>query len=437
MKDEEGEIVIRGGDENQFRYGRRGDQMMIAFQCDLCHFRNLCYRDPIPGDITDEGLICGIRRATLDSFWSRATSTVQGNYYRVRELHKLGQRIGLSSMSILPEMGPYPLGDWCGMAQALILLEKSLDPGQNVAAGVQFDTVRRLRTASGNAYKAGRKQQTQALFERGLKKVVATDCPTDGVWFTRFLIGAEVRMGKQIKQDLGLSIEVMKVAMDLLERSWETATNGKERHQVVVTAMIFLGTFCWGLRGEELLLISVGGTRKVWTAVHAHKISHVMLALMGTRKGLSGGRMFLLPASKVTRSGLQPGLWLARLLSVTSEIGRPFGYLLDRDDGRMPRLMDYEEQFMEVLLQVQVSAPGVIPSDLDVREAYGISRSGRRGVTTHLRNQNLSEPDIELNQMWRKTELNVGRSFQPSKMLAYYTEIAQSLPTLLRFTQRQ
>jgi hypothetical protein len=41
--------------------------------------------------------------------------------------------------------------------------------------------------------------------------------------------------------------------------------------------------------------------------------------------------------------------------------------------------------------------------------------------------------DIEVHQMWRKTELNnVGRNFKVNGMLQYYTELSQSLPTLLR-----
>ena len=117
-------MIIRSGDVNQYRYGRAGDQVMVGFQCDLCHFRNLCYRDPVMGDTADEALMCGIQTATLDSFWSRATSTVKGNFSRVRELHRLGQRLGLSSTTVLPILGPFPLYDSFGMAQAVILLEK-------------------------------------------------------------------------------------------------------------------------------------------------------------------------------------------------------------------------------------------------------------------------------------------------------------------------
>jgi hypothetical protein len=43
---------------------------------------------------------------------------------------------------------------------------------------------------------------------------LARDCvgggfPTDGVWLGKFMLGMQKRLGRQIKQDCGLSIEVM------------------------------------------------------------------------------------------------------------------------------------------------------------------------------------------------------------------------------------
>ena len=54
---------------------RDGDNILVPFQYDLCHFRNLVNRDPVRLD-EDLRLIIGIRRANLDSFWSREEGTV-------------------------------------------------------------------------------------------------------------------------------------------------------------------------------------------------------------------------------------------------------------------------------------------------------------------------------------------------------------------------
>jgi hypothetical protein len=87
------------------------------------------------------------------------------------------------------------------------------------------------------------------------------------------------------------------------------------------------------------------------------------------------------------------------------------------------------------LTEVQTTTTGLIPPNLDIGDEYGLPRSGRRGVTTHARNVGVHKDEIDLNKMWRKTELNVGRAFWHSSMLQYYTEVSQSLRLLLRFSK--
>ena len=53
--------------------------MGIPFECDLCHFRNLNLRDPDPQSPKDNYTLMAIRRASLDSFWSRERSIVGAN----------------------------------------------------------------------------------------------------------------------------------------------------------------------------------------------------------------------------------------------------------------------------------------------------------------------------------------------------------------------
>ena len=63
---------------SRFLHARDGDHLMCPFQCDLCHFRNIQKRDPGP-DPRDAYAMMAIRRAILDSFWSRESSTVLAN----------------------------------------------------------------------------------------------------------------------------------------------------------------------------------------------------------------------------------------------------------------------------------------------------------------------------------------------------------------------
>ena len=86
-------------------------------------------------------------------------------------------------------------------------------------------------------------------------------------------------------------------------------------------------------------------------------------------------------------------------------------------DGKTPKLKDYEDAFMNYLIVVQEKYVGLIPKDLEVRDAYGIQRSGRRGANTHARNRGVAQPDIDLCMFWMRNELNMGRCVSAPTML--------------------
>jgi len=220
-----------------------------------------------------------------------------------------------------------------------------------------------------------------------------------------------------------------------LEVRWADSCPGQERRRVAELAVLFIVVYCWGLRGEEVFLISLGALRKVWGPSQHHVTPHVMLGMVGRRKRLIGCRAFLLPSVIETASGLRPGIWLGRIIEAFEGLGLITGYVMFRDDGGDPRLSDYNHVFVDCLLGVQARRPDLIHPDIEVAADFGLPRSGRRGATTQARVNGVSEMDIGTNQLWRKTELNVGRAFRFGDMIPYYTEVAQSLPIQLRFSR--
>ena len=66
-QDEEGFDLTTAEDRTRHLVARNGDHLMIPFQCELCHFRNLKGCDPrnVKEDIL---LIRTIRRANVDAF---------------------------------------------------------------------------------------------------------------------------------------------------------------------------------------------------------------------------------------------------------------------------------------------------------------------------------------------------------------------------------
>ena len=57
--------------------------MGILFECNMCKFRNVNERYPIHGNYKDNYTLLCTRRAILDAFWSRETSTVLGKFRRL------------------------------------------------------------------------------------------------------------------------------------------------------------------------------------------------------------------------------------------------------------------------------------------------------------------------------------------------------------------
>jgi hypothetical protein len=146
-KDVDGIIQVLEGDEDRFQYGRDGDHLLLSFQCGLCHFRNMEGRNPIAGNSLDEKVLMLIRRATLDSFWSREPATVRSTLRNGGKLEDIVSQLGLTPVT--SAMGPFPVADVAGMKLAIALLVRSLDPGRTEKY-VQFGTVRSLRSAYSN-----------------------------------------------------------------------------------------------------------------------------------------------------------------------------------------------------------------------------------------------------------------------------------------------
>jgi hypothetical protein len=128
-------------DPDRFKCARNGDHLMCPFQCDSCHFYNIQRRDP-GAKAQDEVLLMCIRRASLDAFWSRESSTVLANLREAGRVLSVCARLGVDQP--YPDRGHFEITDSFGMMIACQSLLRSLDPGKN-ADTIQFETMRKLR----------------------------------------------------------------------------------------------------------------------------------------------------------------------------------------------------------------------------------------------------------------------------------------------------
>jgi hypothetical protein len=205
---EDGEAVVRRLQDVRCMEGRKGDNLVCPYQCELCHFRNIKKRDPFSSNLRDLRLLCGIRRANLDAFWARRPGTVKSNLTLMLSIVKVQEEDhGIPRGHMFRPQGPHPVEDTSGMMTAVVLLDHSLNAGIN-AAMVQFNTVRKISSAMSNYERTTAPEMTHADlagYKKG-ERLSFTNTSVYSLWFDHFIVGCHVRMGDDTRQDRAFSI---------------------------------------------------------------------------------------------------------------------------------------------------------------------------------------------------------------------------------------
>jgi len=137
-------------------------------------------------------------------------------------------------------MGPFPLDDnMFGIWIAIVILMRSLDPGK-YSGHLQFSTAWHLRSAFGDVCHTSVRAGRMATMAKDLKKAYVTSCPTYGLWFDYFMHGVHKQMGKVVKPDLAMLIELLLALMEDLESDWICATRLDQCDEVAS-----FGVLCW------------------------------------------------------------------------------------------------------------------------------------------------------------------------------------------------
>jgi hypothetical protein len=406
---------------------------MVPFQCDLCHFRNIMGRDPWETRWQDHEILEYIRRATLDSFWSRESSTVTFNLREARRMEKLSDRLEMPS--ITPPMGPFPLTDECGMLAAIALLDRSLDPGRH-ASHVQFGTFRKVRSTITNIIQAGVNGLGDSVGAYQRNKIWVTKAPTQKFWFARFMEGVHKRVGEIRMPDKILSIEQIHAIDRMMELEWKHSKTKTERKRISEMGTWICGGVCTGLRGEEMLLIDLFGTAKSvsQTMKKGAPDPYFKFVIIGRTKGVQeDGHKFAIPCVKETSgTHLRPGVWLERLLRIKREMGQTHGKLFMRN-LRRAKLCEFEDDFYRIIERIQ-DTTDLIEPEVDVRNEYGLPRTTRRTATAHARNMRLPKDLLDAVHRWGK-EMNAKTGVPRLDMQDTYTTIDSISPLILEFSR--
>jgi len=419
-------------DVDRFKCARDGDNLMVPFQCDICHFRNIQKRNPNPLKYAKDALALScIRRANLDSVWSREPSTVTRNANQARTMEELGEALGFDCVA--PPMGPFPLDDTFGMKIACVTLMKSLAPGKWEAT-VQYATARRMRSVFSNLFHASYHGESMSVMAYETQKMFTTPCPTYGYWYQRFNLGLHKRMGDVVRSDFAVTSDIINALLRSLNEEWEDAASWEARAKIAEMAFVLIAGYCCGLRGEEIVKIDLAGLLKhleVGKQDVAHP--HVIVPLLGRIKGETGERYHMMVLARETQSGIRAGLWADRVAAVSKEHKRERGPVFRNKKGERAKIGDFESEFLERMIRLKISRPGLFEPGVDISDSYSLFRSLRRGSTSQAVKMRVDQDIIELNNRWRK--LDKARGMKPSLgMRHHYTEIKLILAALWQYS---
>jgi hypothetical protein len=177
-KDDGCNLFVNEEDKLRFAVAQTGDHLLCPFQCELRHLRNLQGRSPQVGSglLGDVELLKYLRRVNLNVFWSREPSTVSHNLGKINRALQIADELGMLNPP-LPSLGPWKLEDEFGAGAAVIMAKHSMDTGMTEST-VQFETVRKMKSAFVNLYQASVDNASTAVIggKEGGKQLVM-GCP--------------------------------------------------------------------------------------------------------------------------------------------------------------------------------------------------------------------------------------------------------------------
>ena len=407
------------------------------FQCDYCWFFNITKRTARDIFDSDAQLLAYIRRVNLDVFWSREPSTVANTMRALVKGKKISSELGLPPVQI--KVGPWPIMDTCGFQIAIEILKSSQRPGRNDSEYTQFDSIRKLRSAYLTVYEASPDRCLDNGCLKNDRGGISTflNSATQSRLFTMFMHGCEKRMGRLVKQDMGISLDMLQLALALYDEDLSNESTSSERKRmIIICAGTFVILFAGALRGGEVFMLEASEFVKRRNDGREMRQGHVVVPLMGRFKNETGERNLVIVLVNKTDGGLEIRKWvdIFTALLLAEGKGKSTGPAICDESGFVIERWKMNGELHDVLKRVQSQSPQIIPLDVDVEKRFNMYRSFRRGATTRAKEMGVGDPTISMNNRWRSVEGKQG-SLPKLPMTQLYVEITQALTTKLRFSK--
>ena len=284
----------------------------------------------------DKLLMKYIRRVNLDILWSREKGTVANLMTNYRKSVAADDELGLPSL--FPKQGPWEIDDNQGFQVALRIVAVSRSAGVHSTEYQQFDTIRKLRTLYSHLYESSAEVATRKIIlctDSG-KEFRTTDCPTQSLFFVRFMTGLLHRMGKEVKMDRALDVRILHIILKNLEKVACETSDHKVKREAIILGFYLVITFTCSIRGNEGFMIDFNGLIdhvNDGKRVDDMKHPHIVVTLLGRFKNEWGERWHVMLAAAKTSSGLEVRKWLEMFLIVMLEEGKHEGPAICEQDG--------------------------------------------------------------------------------------------------------
>ena len=415
---------------NEYLVARDGDHLITPFECDLCVFVKLKGRYPVSQSEPDKKLASCIRRVILDSFWSRAPTTVSNNLRLAKNLVNLPKVLGLNSPFV--STGPCPSFDHCGYQIAISMILMSTKPGRYDKSYTQFDTIRHLRSCFSNFERASPKNATSIDRPNQGDQPEISESVTSTLWFRRFYAGCKARMGQVVKPNLALSTTLIVAILQEVMKDYENSDK-HTKFDLIVFGSYLVVSYVISLRGSEGLMLDLSVINRELKTSR----DFCVIALKGRVKGETIDRDHLFPCVFQTSSGIDVQKWLKMLSCAHRMFKRQGGPAITNHVGEILSISQIDSKLHEYLIHLfddGVNFPLEIKTSEDIYERFSAFRSLRRASNTRALNMNVSASDIDVINRWKTVEAAKGK--KPNRLMRqYYAEVSELKNPFLRYTK--
>ena len=271
--------------------------------------------------------------------------------------------------------GLWRIADEVGFQIEIEIVAASLLEGITSKNYQQFESIRTIRTMHQHLYESGPAHDSRSFKTTGEQHgktviVKISHCPTDLLFFTRFMHGCLSRIGKEVKSDMALGPDILHLVLGNLKNEWYNNCTSVDRKRLIgLVGYYLVVSFACSLRDNEGLMMDLHRLiSHITDGRHDLTTPYVVIPLLGRFKNETGECLHLILSVNVTNSGFQVRTWIERLVRRLVGEGKRDDPAMCDPDGYLIESGLINKEFREQMAIIQTNRPDLIKATLDVFE---------------------------------------------------------------------